>query len=110
MKRIYLIFAILLVCTFFFTGCKKDTLFVTFNANGGIGEMPVQEFERDVSQPLAHNAFYYEDYRFEGWNSSPSGNGKNFVNGQVISIKSDMTLYAKWVPLDVSVYASGDTN
>jgi len=72
---------------------------VTFEANGGIGEMSPQTFEAGEAQALSPNAFYYEYYRFTGWNSSPNGKGKDYINEQNIVINADITLYAQWIPI-----------
>lgn len=83
---------------------------VTFNANGGIGEMPSQMFKANVAQAIAPNAFYYEGYRFTGWNTSPNGNGKEYANEQNITVTADMTLYAQWLPVANTYFVIFDAN
>ncbi len=78
---------------FVFCGCDRpETYIVTFNANGGYGTMQQQVFTEGEQQALNRNAFTREGYSFSGWN----GNGVNYIDGQVITITSDMTLYALW--------------
>lgn len=74
---------------------------VIFNANGGIGEMESQTFEAGEPQALEPNVFVCEGYEFTGWNTSPNGHGKGFINKQIITITSDMILYAQWVPIEI---------
>ena len=75
------------------SGCERtETYTVTFDANGGTGTMQQQLFTEGEQQALNRNAFTREGYSFSGWN----GNGVNYIDGQVITITTDMTLYAQW--------------
>jgi len=103
MKKITLIFAALLACTIFITGCKKEELKVdigkyqvVFNANGGFGKMATQHFEAGKPQALSANLFVNETYFFSGWNTTPNGSGRNFANEQIVTLSANMTLYAQW--------------
>jgi len=69
---------------------------VTFNANGGEGDMEPQIFTAELPQAIAANRFICNMYSFSGWCTSPTGKGKKFDNQQIISITSNMTLYAQW--------------
>ena len=69
---------------------------VTFKANGGEGEMDPQKFAAGVPQVLSANRFFYDNYLFLGWCTSPNGKGTFFLNEQNISITSNITLYAQW--------------
>jgi len=83
---------------------------VTFHPNGAIGEMPPQTFEAGEVQALPPNAFYFENYRFTGWNTSPNGNGKSFGNEQVIIIAEDIILYAQWALISSTYFVSFAAN
>ena len=103
MKKLTLIFAVLLVCTIFITGCKKEEIKVdtgkyqvTFNANGGTGKMATQHFEAGKPQALSANLFLNETYFFAGWNTSPNGTGRKYANEQILTLSASMTLYAQW--------------
>jgi len=72
-------------------------LTVTFNANGGKGEMEPQKFEAGEPKALVPNAFECEGYRFAGWSTSPNGHHKKFDNEQIITIVENMTLFAQWI-------------
>ena len=69
---------------------------VTFNANGGQGEMPAQQFAIGESQALMSNAFTRAGYTFTGWNTAPDGSGTAYYNHQIISPEQNLTLYAQW--------------
>lgn len=78
-------------------GCnRRETYIVTFNANGGTGTMRSQVFEEREAQALRQNTFTRDGYSFSGWNTSQSGSGTAYSNGQTITVSSDMTLYAQW--------------
>ena len=83
---------------------------VTFDANGGIGEMAQQIFDAAEPQALYPNAFYYEGYQFTGWNSSPNGKGKDYINEQSITISTDLTLYAQWYPMENTYFVIFNAN
>ena len=78
------------------SGCKKKATYtVTFDPNGGSGTMQPQLFVEGEKQPLAYNAFYYDGFSFSGWSDSRFGSSQ-FTDGQIISVESDMILYAQW--------------
>jgi len=84
---------------------------VTFNPNGATaGEMEPQIFEAGVAQALSPNGFYFDNYRFTDWNTSPNGKGKSFENEQIVSVTSNMTLYAQWEIIINSYYVIFDAN
>ena len=69
---------------------------ITFDANGGIGEMQPQIFMQGIMQTINSNTFTKDDYWFAGWNTAVDGSGISYSNGQGIVVSSDMTLYAQW--------------
>ena len=70
---------------------------ITFNANGGEGNMEPQRFEVGVDTALNTNAFTRENYNFIGWNTAADGSGATYADaGAIIELTGDMTLYAKW--------------
>ena len=110
MKKNNLIFTTLLICLLLLAACKKDNLIVTYDANGGIGTMLTQEFERDVPQPLLPNAFYFDGYSFRGWNNAADGSGTKFANEQIVTLKSNMTLFAQWRTLSHTYFVIFNAN
>jgi len=84
---------------------------VTFHANGGEGEMEPQIFKAGVEQELSPNVYHNNEYHFTGWNTSANGTGKKFENQQIITLSSDLDLYAQWKKnyqtFFVTFYANG---
>jgi len=113
MKKINLFITLLAICVLFLAGCKKNNLTVTYDANGGIGTMPAQNFERDEPQALLPNAFVCEGYWFKGWNTAADGSAQKYTNQQIIAIQKDMTLFAQWradqITCFVLFFANGGT-
>lgn len=70
---------------------------ITFNANGGVGEMAAQIFEVGVDTALNANTFTRENYKFTGWNTAADGSGATYADeGAILELTGDMTLYAQW--------------
>lgn len=94
-KLIFLIIAVAGILAI--SGCGKEKVYtVTFDANGGTGEMKEQIFVKNVAQPLISNAFIYELKSFSDWNTVPDGSGVMYSDAQEITINNDITLYAQW--------------
>lgn len=74
----------------------SDSCIVKFDANGGNGTMPDQEMTYNVAANLSINKFTHPDYQFTGWNTKADGSGTYYTDGQLITIKSGITLYAQW--------------
>lgn len=101
--EVLLLFVFLVVCAI---GCKKDssddgetqaeTYIVTFNANGGSGDMQSQTFTEGKQQALMSNAFTREYYYFVSWNTVADGSGTSYRDLQKIVVFENMTLYAQW--------------
>ena len=89
------------------TYCYKH---ITFNPNGGEGNMAVQEIEN--SGTLTANAFTRAGYTFAGWATSENGD-VIYANGAEITATSDdkglVTLYARWTenPTHSIIYVDG---
>ena len=69
---------------------------VTFDANGGSGEMDPQQFIADEAMALVANAFTNGNYPFSCWNTMADGSGTTYTDMQEITISRNMTLYAQW--------------
>lgn len=67
---------------------------VTFDANGGNGEMQPQTFYECEMQPLSACTFSREGYNFYGWYSDE---GDLYSDGDKIhNLDKDITLHARW--------------
>ncbi|MBQ3697679.1 MAG: InlB B-repeat-containing protein, partial [Spirochaetales bacterium] len=69
---------------------------VTFNANGGSGEMDPQIVPADTATVLKANAFVNGDKVFSGWNTVAAGTGTAYDDKAQITTSNDVTLYAQW--------------
>ena len=83
-------------------GTPVQEYFVSFNANGGAGEMSDQIFTNDVAAALASNAFTKDGHTFAGW-ATVSDGAVAYVDGAEVSNLTDVadetvTLYAVWTP------------
>ena len=74
----------------------SNTVTVTFDANGGTGEMLVQTFNVGESQNLFENTYTRENYLFVGWNTASDGSGTTYVDRQLVILTENIILYAKW--------------
>ena len=71
---------------------------ITFDANGGAGDMTNQRYSLYLSQPLSANSFSRNGYTFGGWNTKADGTGESYTDGQILSFLNggELTLYAQW--------------
>ena len=78
----------------------RDTLEVTFDANGGVGEMKPQKFFVDLRQQLKPNAFARRGYAFRGWATRPDGDVV-WSDTELVEFASSSgrILYAVWEPV-----------
>jgi uncharacterized repeat protein (TIGR02543 family) len=85
-----------------------NTYTVTFDANGGNGEMSDISLTYDVAEQLPANTFYHTGYTFVGWAVTPNGSVFYTDEEDVLNIttkdKTAMTLYAKWLELYTITY------
>jgi len=75
---------------------NPDAIYVTFDANGALQEMPKQEFLPGVPKKLRANVFTRSGYGYTEWNTEPDGTGTSYTDRAEITISNDMTLYAQW--------------
>jgi uncharacterized repeat protein (TIGR02543 family) len=69
---------------------------VTFNANGGTGEMEAQPVTMGGEATLPKNGFTRTGYTFVGWNTKADGSGTAYADGDSVSLNENTTLYAQW--------------
>ena len=90
-KRIFVFLSVLLLAA-----CDPATVVITFDSNGGSGEMSPQTVEVGVETKLADVKFVKEGFVFTGWNDKANGTGKFYENGAAVTPMADLTLYARW--------------
>ena len=79
------------------------TALVTFDANGGEGEMAPQVMDLGVKTALSENAFKRAGFTFAGWNTAADGSGKAFADREEVldlaKTGEEVTLFAQWSPV-----------
>ena len=70
---------------------------LSFDSNGGSGDMPTMTMATNSSKKLLSNSFYKPGYTFRGWSTSPNG-GVEYANcdSYTMGTNSSYTLYAVW--------------
>lgn len=69
---------------------------ITFNSNGGRGSMSSINVATSVDSRLKYNKFSHDNRSFVEWNTKADGTGTRYMDGQVINISENITLYAQW--------------
>ena len=74
---------------------------VSFNANGGTGTVPTQNFIYGESQNLNTNTFIKTDRFFVRWNTKADGSGIDYEDGELVknmtkTANDNVILYAIW--------------
>lgn len=70
--------------------------YITFDPNGGRGEMDDLTVPFDEQETLPACAFAKTGYTFAGWNTAADGSGDSYAAGATVEPNADMTLYAVW--------------
>jgi uncharacterized repeat protein (TIGR02543 family) len=74
----------------------SQTVTITFDPNGGTGEMDPMSAQKGETVRLTDNTFYRQGYSFKNWNTKADGSGDKYEDKQSIKIDEDLTLYAQW--------------
>lgn len=83
---------------------KKNNITITFNANGGTGEMAALMANPGYDKQLSSNTFTREGYTFTGWNTKADGKGTGYADGETVKFDVDTTLYAQWTQKPVITF------
>lgn len=92
--------AALLAFTVF--GCKQnddsnpEKCTLTYDSNGGSGEMKSTTGDEGTEITLAANAFTKTGYTFSEWNTKADGKGEKYADKAKIKLTANTTLYAQW--------------
>ena len=82
---------------------------ITFNANGGTGDMAAQTIHINKATALKPNTFTKEGEIFKGWNTKADGSGDDYADKASIEISADITLYAQWEVAPTGNYITAET-
>ena len=70
---------------------------ITYDANGGDGEMTPQEFTSGTRIQLTANTFTRENYFWKGWATESDATEADYKDEQTrVVLEEDITLYALW--------------
>ena len=83
---------------------------ITFHANNDTEETTTQEMETATDTALKKNTFEKTDYLFKEWNTQADGKGTSYKDEQVISVTSNLDLYAIWDNYVINNYSSDSAN
>ena len=75
---------------------SEKTFTITFDANGGTGEMKALTVKSGKSAELPANTFTKEGYDFSGWVKNKTSTAADYADKASIEPKESMTLYALW--------------
>ena len=69
---------------------------LTFDANGGNGEMTPVNTRMGFAAQVPDCAFTNGENLFIEWNTEPDGSGTTYLPGEELTVQDDVTLYAQW--------------
>lgn len=82
---------------------EVNASFITFDANGGRGEMKAQAVSYGETAKIEECGFFKSGYNFAGWNTAADGSGTAYAAGADISLSEDITLYAQWTAKEYTI-------
>lgn len=82
---------------------------IGYRPNGATsGNVADQEKDKGATISLRQNGYSWPGHVFTGWDTSPSGNGTHYGEGQAYSADSALVLYAQWRPITYPVHYHGN--
>ncbi len=76
---------------------EEATVTISFNANGGNGQLDEITVKQGKETQLPNNeTITRQGYVFKGWNTMQDGSGTTYNNNANITATEDTTLYAMW--------------
>lgn len=84
------------VYTLNLTVTDSDKVAITFNNNGGSGEMTQQKVNINMPTAIKANTFTNSYWYFAGWNTQADGEGTSYADGASITLSAPITLFAQW--------------
>lgn len=84
---------------------------ISYNANGGTGEMNNSQCRTANKCILKNNMFKKEGYEFTGWSKSENEETPTYEINDTYTANSDATLYATWKLKEITIFynANGGT-
>ena len=96
--------------SFEFMGVRKtEMVTITFDANGGEGEMASQYAPVGFPVTLEANIYEKTDQFFDEWNTAKDGSGTSYDDMASLTTDTEVTLYAQWTDVPPFVYLDSNT-
>ena len=73
-----------------------NNLIVKFYPNSGAGTMSDQTIVAGTGTAITTSTFTYSGNSFTGWNTVAGGTGTSYNDAEIVTIITDMDLYAQW--------------
>ena len=98
--------------------CPLVTFIVTYNGNNNTsGNVPIDGssiYRSGLTVIVLGNsgspALAKSGFAFAGWNTEANGSGTSYAQGSTFIIKSNVTLYAQWIPTYTVTYNGNNNN
>ena len=97
-------------CIFVFNSANKTIAItrlytITYNGNGHTGGTVPAAIDKKhgTSITLSSSTPTRTGYTFAGWNTKADGSGTNYAKDANYSVDADVTLYAKWTPVNYTI-------
>ncbi len=104
---------VLIGCVYAYTSMedKSEKYVITYDSNGGTGEMSSTKVPAGDKATISENGFdNSSNFRyFTSWNTKKDGSGIDYSPGAVITPDADMTLFAKWRLCTIDDWGVGTT-
>ena len=81
----------------------NGTVNISYNANGGTGEMDNSQCRTGNNCVLKNNMFKKEGYEFIGWSTSENEETPTYKINDTYTAKSNATLYATWKLKEITI-------
>ena len=86
----------------------KETLTLSYSANGGTGTMSQQIFKSGEKVTVAANSFTAPTGKeFNNWNTAANGTGTSYSPGMSVEFPGNTTLYAQWKDVSTTEGTAG---
>ncbi len=93
---------------FIYVACTWTLHEVTFDSNGGTGDMAAQTVYEGEKTKLGKNKFANVNRKFAGWNTKKDGSGTAYADEAEVDLTASTTLYAQWAPETYKVTVKAD--
>lgn len=82
---------------------KRAPASLSYNGNGGDGDMQPDTGEDGDPIQVQSNGFTYPGYTFKSWNTESNGSGTRIDPGDPYTLHGNVTVYAQWKPNKVTL-------